>query len=40
MVYPNYQVVKYILTRVVTKDNLFFAEEEKIDKAYSATSLH
>lgn len=25
MVYPNYQVVKYILTRVVTKDNLLFS---------------
>ena len=22
MVFPNYQVVKYIMTRIVTKDNL------------------
>lgn len=39
MVYPNYQVIKYILTRVVTKDNLLFGEEEKTDRVHSAATI-
>jgi len=31
LVYPNYQVVKYILTKIITKDNLLEYVKEKRD---------
>ena len=33
LVYPNYQVVKYILTKIITKDNLLEYVKEKRDNS-------